>query len=302
MSSPNTAATLDRLKLHDQALDILRHTNDGDELDSHDLALLQNVVNSEGKCLTPTGVRYWSRLHERTGNGSYQKQPFCGVRGLHRDHVGYVYWKGVLVEHYSHKDHEQMVKDARVLGAICKSIENRMEVVAAGKVMEVFAKLRFGEGSGHMRFLAIWRLYEQGPRLQVIPLSSTDQVAAEHERKHAADQAAAHWSTFGQESIGDIRSFVVCTKEQYDALVQGLQSDCRWGWQRGLSAYGSSAVLSELLRSLEASVDRMKLPTKEDLEEIVLGQTLCDVITESERTLEELQHEMLGELPVERAQ
>jgi hypothetical protein len=300
MTSTVCEVHLDRINVHEQALDILRNTKDGDELDSRDLLLLQDVVNSAGKCLTPTGLRYWSRLRERTANGSYQRQPFCGVSGLRRDQVGYVYWRGVLVEHYSHMDDEKMTKDARVLGAICKSIENRSGTVSAREVMKGYDDLRFGEGSGHQRFLAFWRLEHQAIRFQVMPMVASDRVTAEKERESTAARTAAHWSTLTTQSTGDLRTAVICSQEDYDVLVQGLQSDLRWGWQQGWSTYGSTARLAELLQVLDAQVDRSKLPTRGDLEVVVLGQTLADVITESERTLDALQQEMLGERPVER--
>jgi hypothetical protein len=82
----------------DEACEILRRTNDGDDLDPQDLYLSQCAVNGH---LTEYGLEVFDKLHKQVLEGSYTKPYLHDVENMTRDHEGYIYYKERQVEHYS---------------------------------------------------------------------------------------------------------------------------------------------------------------------------------------------------------
>ncbi|MBA7710597.1 hypothetical protein ES703_119542 [subsurface metagenome] len=80
----------------DMALEIIRQTNDGDDLSPGDLALVESAVNG---FLSESGEIAFQELHKKVLEG-YSPPWFHGIEHMTIDHAGYVYWKGVQVEHY----------------------------------------------------------------------------------------------------------------------------------------------------------------------------------------------------------
>lgn len=85
----------DRLNLVQQ---ILRATRDGEELDPSDLYVVELAANGH---LSQQGEIRFSQILETTLKGEYTKPWFHGVEHMTRDHEGYVYYKGIHVDHYS---------------------------------------------------------------------------------------------------------------------------------------------------------------------------------------------------------
>ncbi len=81
----------------DKAIAILQATSDGDKLAPLDLKLVENAVNG---FLSEEGIKVFNQLHETVVAGKYKHPRFHGIENLTIDHVGYVYWKGAIVEHY----------------------------------------------------------------------------------------------------------------------------------------------------------------------------------------------------------
>jgi hypothetical protein len=82
------------------AIEILQKTNDGNDLDPGHLYLVELAVNG---FLSEKGETAFSNLHKQvTSSEGYKKPWFHGIENLTRDHAGYVYWKGVEVEHYDY--------------------------------------------------------------------------------------------------------------------------------------------------------------------------------------------------------
>ncbi|CAG0983957.1 hypothetical protein METP3_02245 [Methanosarcinales archaeon] len=81
----------------DKAIEILQATSDGDKLDPLDLKLVESAVNG---FLTAEGIEAFNKLHKTVANGEYKQPWFHGIENMTIDHVGYVYWKGVVIEHY----------------------------------------------------------------------------------------------------------------------------------------------------------------------------------------------------------
>lgn len=106
----------------EMAIAILQKTNDGDDLDPKELKLLENAVNG---FLNDYGQKLFTELHQRVIAGTYKKPFFHNIEHLTINHVGYVYWKGKMVEHYSlswaySQDAE---KSARELARRCLYLE-----------------------------------------------------------------------------------------------------------------------------------------------------------------------------------
>lgn len=48
---------------------------------------------------------------------------FCGIENLTSDPQGYIYWKGIRIEHYSYSDKEKEIKAAKKLAMTMQKIE-----------------------------------------------------------------------------------------------------------------------------------------------------------------------------------
>ena len=81
----------------DKAIEILQATSDGDKLASIDLSLVEGAVNG---FLTTEGIKAFNKLHETVVAGKYKQPWFHGIEDMTIDNVGFIYWKGAIVEHY----------------------------------------------------------------------------------------------------------------------------------------------------------------------------------------------------------
>ncbi len=79
------------------AIEIIRATNDGDDLAPQHLKLVEYAVNG---ALSERGEIAFNELLAQVRAG-YQKPWFHGIEQMTIDHEGYVYWKGTQVEHYT---------------------------------------------------------------------------------------------------------------------------------------------------------------------------------------------------------
>lgn len=113
---------------------ILRATNDGNDLSGQDLWLVQEMCNSG---LNEAGEVAFYELAARVERG-YVKPWFCGIENLTKDHQGYVYWRGVQVEHYSPMDPVKEADSASRLADACLTVEQRGHVVTGwGSVVDI---------------------------------------------------------------------------------------------------------------------------------------------------------------------
>ena len=112
----------------DKACDILRRTNDGNDLANEHLSLLQAAVNGH---LTEEGLTAFEQLHGTVLQGKYKKPDFHGIPDLTIDQSGFVYWKNQQIEHYtlSWAYSLEAKKAAKELVRRCKIIEARGELI-----------------------------------------------------------------------------------------------------------------------------------------------------------------------------
>lgn len=105
----------------DKAIEVLGRTHDGDDLSPGHLSILESAVNNN---LTPEGETYFNdEIYEKVMQGIYKKPWAYGVEHLTKDHAGYIYWKGIEVEHYSFHDYESAKAAAEELARRCMSLE-----------------------------------------------------------------------------------------------------------------------------------------------------------------------------------
>jgi hypothetical protein len=297
MSHKFTEKSPDLMLFSSQAMDILNHTSDGDDLMPEDLSLLQAVVNSRGGCLSATGIAYWNNLYRMTLSGGYQNfhQHFCGVPGLTRSPDGFVAWRGAVVEHYSHRDHDAMVTDARVLGAICLAIEARGLPVTGSSVMSFYDDLRFGAGLVSPRISFVWTLEKSGPQQSVREIKSTDYKGAKAEAAAHLDELKQVWR-----APAAVRSFDVFTQDDVSSLMGCFESDDRWARTHRWAPYESGAANAQLRQALHASVNCEALPTNGDFQKMLIGDILANVTQQSEQFLAEVKKQMTQKIARER--
>ena len=107
----------------DMACEILRVTRDGDDLEPFHLGLVQEACNGG---LNEAGEIAFYELHTLALAG-YKKPWFHGIEHMTIDHIGYVYWKGQHVEHYTlgwHRSREAR-QAASELSSRCRELEEK---------------------------------------------------------------------------------------------------------------------------------------------------------------------------------
>lgn len=102
-----------------QATEILQRTRDGNDLAPHHLKLVEIAVNGG---LSEQGEIAFAELYQ-SALGGYQKPCHCGVEHVTKDHEGYIYWKGIRIEHYSFRSYEDERVATQKLGAACRHLE-----------------------------------------------------------------------------------------------------------------------------------------------------------------------------------
>jgi hypothetical protein len=120
----------------DAAIAILHATSDGHDLAPGDLYLVQEAVNDG---LNSAGLDAFDALAKTVTAGTYVRPWFHGVEHLIKKHSGYVYWRGVCVEHYSFRNMEDERAAAEALGAACRAVE------AKGATVTGFGCLMFDD-------------------------------------------------------------------------------------------------------------------------------------------------------------
>lgn len=123
----------------DMAVEILRATNDGNRLAPVDLSLIQSAVNG---WLTECGETAFVDLFGRVQAG-YEPPTFHGIDYLTIDHEGYVYWRGIRVEHYtpSWAYSAEAKGQALKLADICRNLEAQGTPVTGTAVWKAFGPL-----------------------------------------------------------------------------------------------------------------------------------------------------------------
>jgi hypothetical protein len=105
----------------DMALYIIQNTHDGNDLAPEHLYMVQAACNG---WLTEEGEVAFYELYASVMKG-YVKPWYHGIEHMTKDHEGYIYWKGVEVEHYSFDDYEKADAAAKELAGRCRFLESK---------------------------------------------------------------------------------------------------------------------------------------------------------------------------------
>jgi hypothetical protein len=108
-------------KFCEKALMILGKTNDGNDLTAPHLKLVEMAVNG---FLNEAGKVAFDELYRQVFTGEYDRPWLHGVEHMTADHSGYIYWKGVNVEHYDFPYESSNAKNVRDLASRCLHIES----------------------------------------------------------------------------------------------------------------------------------------------------------------------------------
>lgn len=130
----------------DRCIEILQHTNDGNHLAPEHLYLVQAMTDTNAYGVSASAEVFFDELHRRVMNGSYDhtKVWFRGIENLTRDHEGYVYWRGISVEHYSFSadDKDSEYAAAKQLVQRCLDLEAKNIPVNGSTVLSpLFAQM-----------------------------------------------------------------------------------------------------------------------------------------------------------------
>lgn len=132
------------MKPIEMAIDILRRTHDGEDLDPMHLRLVETAVNG---WLSEAGEVAFYELHAQVAAGTYRKPRLHGVEHLTIDHQGYVRWKDHEVEHFTYYDedsHARLAAHAQDLGRACVALEARGELITTRTVLDEIDRVRAG--------------------------------------------------------------------------------------------------------------------------------------------------------------
>lgn len=104
----------------EKAIEILQRTRDGDDLAPEHLKLLELAVN---EIVTEAGQIAFEQLYAQVVGGTYVPPWYHDIENLRKDHHGYVYWKGVRVDHYSFPTYADAHEAALELVDRCRTLE-----------------------------------------------------------------------------------------------------------------------------------------------------------------------------------
>ena len=94
---------MDHSDVCQKAIHILRQTEDGEKLSPRQLYLVECAVN---QVLSDTGMEQFEALYQKVVAGDWQEWLF-DIEHMTKDHSGYIYWKGSMVEHFTFSDYEK---------------------------------------------------------------------------------------------------------------------------------------------------------------------------------------------------
>ena len=116
-----TVVITQKVSLYEMATYILQNTHDGDMLAPHHLKLVEMGINQH---LNKEGIKALEDLYDSVLNG-YEKPWLHGIKHMTKDLQGFIYWRGVNVDHYSFDTVKSEKASAVKLGETCREVERR---------------------------------------------------------------------------------------------------------------------------------------------------------------------------------
>lgn len=208
----------------EQAIQILQHTHDGNLLSMEDLALLETVVNSGLNALTPQGQEYWNELHNKAINGRYTLPWLHEQENLTKDQEGYVYWKGIRIEHYTFKDYAKEAVAARELARVCLTVEARNLPMSWASCLQVYEDARFGQGLETQRCHVFWMFTDDQQKVAVFEEKSKDRQEAASNAHQLMLALMREWNC----PEGALRQNTVMSDQTLAECIRNIRSDAAW--------------------------------------------------------------------------
>lgn len=208
----------------DDCIEILKLSRDGEALASQDLSLVEAVVNGGKDRLTELGQQRWEALLRQLRGGQYQRPWLYGIEHLTQDVQGYVYWKSVQIEHYSHRDPDAGRRDATQLAEICSYLERQKIPVSASGVSKVYDQLFWGVGPGldYEKVIAFYALDRQGARISFMSYQ-TDEEVKDLIRDNLRG-LAVEWGS----NLNSVSHTRIAEQDHWQMLSKNLQGS--WNW------------------------------------------------------------------------
>lgn len=210
----------------DQALSILQGTNDGDDLASEDLCLVETVVNCGLTALTEEGQRYWQGLFERVSAKCYVKPWLHGQEHLTKSQDGYVFWKDKQIEHYSFRDKASEARAAKELAQVCRTVESRGMAMTWASCSRIYDEARFGQGLSANRYHAFWHFTGDQAHFTAIPEASNDLDVAKKARASLAQATCKEWGL--EQNDASLRSFFIGNANDHADCLKSIRNDILW--------------------------------------------------------------------------
>lgn len=119
--------------LHDTCLNILEDTNDGEDLDPQDLALVELALNQQ---LDEPSLKLIEGLEKAVREG-YKKPWFHGIENLTINTGGYVFWREAQIDHFTltwafttagEKSAKRLAEQCRVIEAAGQRVTPAMDL------------------------------------------------------------------------------------------------------------------------------------------------------------------------------
>lgn len=263
--TPQPAAagrSLSRDEEIEEVLAVLRATGDGVLLSPRDLKLSEHVVNHGRAALTDAARARWDEVVVLVDQGQYTKPWLHDIEHLTKDHQGFVKWRGQVVEHYSFRDAEKEKAAAQMLGACCRFLEARGRSVPGRELCKAYDEARHGEGLGVRRWALHWATLPQRAEVAVVELEFEYHDEAVSAMAFSAENRQAEWLV----AEGNVRSFKVVTREDFDSAVDQLRQSCDWAMRsQNWREYSNGRHAADLLQALHRAIPRHELPKEAEL-------------------------------------
>jgi hypothetical protein len=252
---------------YEQALQVLRATDDGDELAPRDLWLLERVVNHGRGRLGARDLARWNEVVDLTSRNAYGQSWLHGVEHLTKTQQGNVCWKGCSVEHYSFGDRlEEERAAAHRLGACCRFLEANGREVSGREVLQAYTEARLALGLPHTRWLVTWYTGAAGAKIGIECIDATRVAESRALIEAALGRRRREW---GQR---DVRAVTVVTREDFQLAADELTQSCDWARHRvSFTQYSPGRHLADLLDTLHSGIRREDLPTEAQVFEAYFG-------------------------------
>lgn len=191
----------------DKAIAILEVSRDGLGLAEEDRKLLSQA--SAGNFDGPDAERAFNRLYEDVASGRYpiDHDWLFGFENLTRDGMGYVYWRGEHVEHFSHSSPEAMRAATEKLSLLCRYLEKQGRSVS-GNYFAAWDE--FGEFESAKKFMLTFPLKDGSSKdLRVHAYRRRDQLAEE------LKQYVPNWAEAPIKTAEELRA-LYCSDEVWE--------------------------------------------------------------------------------------